>query len=120
MTATPLSARVKDRLGNVICPCAAVQENAFDIVQMGLLRNFEIEDGHVDIQIRLTQPLCFQAPYIESEIKDHVGDLPEVQSITVTVDDGHDWTPEMMTDTAKEDRKNHLDNAFASISPGDT
>lgn len=104
---------VVDRLANVVCPCAAAQHNSFNIVELGLVESIEIGEGIVDIDIRLTQPLCFQAAFIESEIEDHVGELAGVKEIRVVVDDGHEWSPALMEEDARRRRKEHLDTQLA-------
>lgn len=108
---------VEDRLERVVCPCAAAQHNTFNIVEMGLVDSIDVSDTQVTVELRLTQPACFQVGYLQSEIEDHVGSLPDVDAVTLETDDGHEWDPEMMTEAAKRQRKAYLEDRLAG--PGE-
>jgi metal-sulfur cluster biosynthetic enzyme len=76
---------------------------------MGLERDVQIAGwGDVVIAIRLTSPTCMMVGYFDVEVKRRVEDLPWVRSVQVVVDQGLDWAPSMMSDEAKEKRRESL------------
>jgi metal-sulfur cluster biosynthetic enzyme len=110
MTDDDFRERVLERLGNVVCPCAAAEGySAYGIDDMGLVKSIEREDGEVVVDLRLTSPGCLKIGYLEDEIDEHVGSLPGVESIRVTADEGMEWRPEMMSDEFQKARRERIE-----------
>ena len=95
-------------LHEIVDPCSAAAGSNIDVVELGLVREVDVTGGMVEIQMRLTTPLCHQVPYFIERAESLVGELPEVQSVTVTTDHGLEWTPEMMSEEAKDRRRSVL------------
>ena len=108
--AAPDPGTVEERLDDVIDPCSAANGTNLSIVDMGLIRSLDVEDGHVAVDLYLTTPGCMMLPYFHDEITDAVGSLPGVESVEVTTDSGFEWRPGMMTDEARRARKAHLED----------
>lgn len=102
-------ARVRDALREVVDPCSAATGSCLDVVQMGLVKRVGVEDGadgaHVEIDLRLTTPMCHQVPYFYEAIEGTVGDLEGVASATLATDHGMEWTEDMLSEEAKRKRQ---------------
>ena len=117
--ARPSPDRVRDELRAVVDPCTAATGSNLDIVEMGLLREVEVSDGAVRVAMRLTTPACHMVPYFITEIEDRIEPLPGVETVTVDTDDGLQWGPEMMSETATAKRQAVLDAYDAATDPAD-
>ncbi|WP_435126959.1 metal-sulfur cluster assembly factor [Halobaculum sp. D14] len=107
--AAPGPDRVREALESVVDPCSAATGSNLDIVEMGLVKSVDVADRHVDVEMRLTTPLCHMVPYFAEEVESAVGDLPGVDSVELTTDGGFEWTEELMSDEAKRRRRAVLD-----------
>ena len=56
-----------------------------DIVSLGFLKEVEIEDDHVMVQIHITTPACPVRDEFKSQAEQLIGDLPGVKSVTVMI-----------------------------------
>ena len=97
--------RVRDALREVVDPCSTATGSNLDIVEMGLVKNIQVNDGDVRVEMRLTTPACHMVPYFIEEIEERVGALSGVESVEVETDDGMGWNTEMMSEEAKEKRQ---------------
>jgi metal-sulfur cluster biosynthetic enzyme len=113
--ATPTTDRVRDELRDVVDPCTAATGSNLDIVEMGLVKAVDVDDGAVHVDMRLTTPACHMVPYFITEIEDRVAPLGGVESVTVETDAGMEWTADMMTETAREKRAATLDRYEAAL-----
>lgn len=102
-------ARVREALREIVDPCTAATGSNLDVIEMGLVEAVEVADGEVRVEFRLTTPACHMVPYFIEEIESRVEPLDGVESVTVDTDDGMQWTPDMMTDAAREKRRSTLD-----------
>lgn len=101
--------QVREALREVIDPCSAAAGSNLDIVEMGLVKSIEVSDGHVDIEMRLTTPVCHMVAYFIDEISTHVGSLSDIDSVNLETDDGCEWTEAMLSEEAEEKRQRVLD-----------
>lgn len=76
-------------------------EIGIDIVNLGLLRSVEIEDGVALVQFTVTTPACPLSSYIENEIRTCMWQLPNMREIEVECVYQPPWTPEDMTRSAR-------------------
>lgn len=100
---------VYESLREVTDPCSAATGSNLDIVEMGLVRSVDVTDGNVLVRMRLTTPACQMIPYFIVQIRDHVGAIPDVTDVDVDLDDGTEWSEEMMTAEARTHRQEVLD-----------
>lgn len=112
--ATPTEERVREVLREVVDPCSAATGSNLDVVEMGLVEGIEVEHGegdgdHVQVDLRLTSPMCHMVPYFYEEIEGRVGDLPGIASATLETDGGLEWTEDEMSEEAKRKRQEVLD-----------
>ncbi|MAR10772.1 MAG: hypothetical protein CL681_12440 [Blastopirellula sp.] len=93
---------VRETLKSVIDP-----ELFVNIVDLGLIYVVDIsarEDGKHDVVIdmTMTSPMCPAGPQLISQSKSCVGALEEVEEVEVKVVMDPPWTPDMMTDDARD------------------
>jgi len=74
---------------------------------MGLLKKIEIDDGTVNIELRITSPSCMMVGYFIEEANKRVGRWEGVNDVQLETDAGFSWREEMMSDTAKQSREEH-------------
>ncbi|MFD1599284.1 metal-sulfur cluster assembly factor [Halobellus rarus] len=103
------AARVYERLREIVDPCSAATGSNLNIVEMGLVKSVEVEDGHVDVEMRLTSPMCHMVPYFIEEVEGEVGDLDGVESVELETDHGFEWSEELMSEAAQRKRQALLD-----------
>jgi len=87
-------------LEGVVDPCSVATGVPLSILDMGLLRGVEIRGDQVLVDLRLTSPLCHQAPYFIMEVEQRVGALAGVRSVVCRTDVGVAWEPAMMRQDA--------------------
>ncbi|MFB6145340.1 MAG: metal-sulfur cluster assembly factor [Candidatus Nanohaloarchaea archaeon] len=93
---------VKAMLENVIDP-----ELNINIVDLGLIREIDVDDeDNVDILMTLTTPGCPLHSVFNELVKREVGKLSSVGDISVELTFEPRWTPDDMTEEAKDEMGN--------------
>jgi metal-sulfur cluster biosynthetic enzyme len=112
---------VQAALDTVIDPCSAANGTDLSIVEMGLVDEITIEDGHVAVDLMVTSPMCTMVPHFIREIRRDVGALSGVESVSVEADSGLEWVPSMMSDEAQQRRRDRLAarEKAAAVNEGD-
>lgn len=104
-----LDARVREILHGIGDPCSVASGTPMSIEEMGLIKAVDLdEDGRLHVTMRLTAPLCHNVGYFDVEIKKRLAELPGVSSVTVSMDHGLEWTPELISVDARERRRKNL------------
>ena len=93
---------VYEALKNVIDP-----ELFVNIVDLGLIYNVAIEAGddgteQVNIEMTMTSPMCPAGPQLVGNSKEEISKLDNVGEVDVKVVMDPPWTPEKMTDDARD------------------
>ncbi len=95
--------RALDTIGD---PCSVANGTPMGLQEMGLVEDIRLDDdGNVAIRLRLTSPTCMMIGYFDVEAKRRVQQIAGVRSVEVTADRGLDWTPDLMSDAAKQRRR---------------
>ena len=94
--------RVLEELKQVIDP-----ELFVNIVDLGLIYGVEIADAdegklRVKIEMTMTSPMCPAGPQLIGQSKQVVSQLPDVGSVDVKMVFDPPWTPERMTEDARD------------------
>ena len=89
--------RVLEALKGVIDP-----ELGINIVDLGLVYDVKIEDDSVHIVYTLTTMGCPIGPLIEEQMAKLLADVPGVERVEAEMVIRPPWSPEMMSDEAKE------------------
>ncbi len=87
-------------LDNCHDPCC--KDRKISVVDMGLIETIEIWDRKVRIEMVLTTGWCPFAARLLDMIKEEVGGLPAVDAVDVEVVWDPTWTPERMSEGARE------------------
>ena len=94
---------VREQLKKVIDP-----ELFVNIVDLGLVYVLDIGEPNeaqkhdVNIEMTLTSPMCPAGPQLVAECKQFASELEEVGEVEVKVVMDPPWTPERMTDDARD------------------
>ena len=79
-------------------------EIGLNIVDIGLIYGVEIEDNKAEIDMTLTSPGCPAGPQIIYDVKQTVRRyFPELDAVGVNIVWTPFWSPEMMSEWAKEE-----------------
>lgn len=107
MSTDPSPLAVREQIDEIIDPCSEARGTDISIVEMGLLKKIEVDDGTVHIELRITSPSCMMVGYFIEQANERVGRLPGVETVTLETDAGFSWRDEMMADDAMERRHTH-------------
>jgi FeS assembly SUF system protein len=73
-----------------------------DIFELGLIYEIIIDDEYdVEIKMTLTSPACPVAGSLPGEVEATIRDIPEINSVKVTLVWNPPWDREMMSEVAK-------------------
>ncbi|MBX6340875.1 MAG: metal-sulfur cluster assembly factor [Thermomicrobiaceae bacterium] len=93
---------VRERLKEVYDP-----EIGVNVVDLGLVYDIDLtdQDGKTDVLVTmtLTSMGCPLGPILMQEINQALGDLPNVGTIDVNLVWSPPWTPDMMSEEAKDE-----------------
>lgn len=98
MTAAEAVAAALDR---VVDPCSIATGVPITVRDMGLVERITDTDGDVTVHLRVTSPFCMQIANLRERIAEVTDGLVGVRSVTVAVDDGTAWLPQMMSPNAR-------------------
>ncbi len=87
---------LSDALRAVIDP-----ELGYNIVDIGLVYDLEVEDGRARILLTTTTPGCPATDYIRQAVENCAAAVPGVGSVEVTMTWLPPWSPDRMSDEAK-------------------
>ncbi|HEY7280870.1 MAG TPA: metal-sulfur cluster assembly factor [Actinomycetota bacterium] len=88
---------VREALKAVLDP-----ELGINIVDLGLVYDVDIADGHVHVTYTLTTMGCPIGPLIEAQMHQLLDPLPGIDSFDAELVLRPPWSPEMMSEEAKE------------------
>lgn len=104
-----LLALIHERVDEIKDPCSVASGNAMGLSEMGLIGSVDMsDDGDIAIVLRLTAPFCHMIAFLQSETVRLVGGLPGVRTVTVTTDQGLDWSPDLIRGNTLERRRERL------------
>lgn len=88
---------IKDALGDVQDP-----ELGMDIVNLGFIYDIDLDGNKVEIDMTLTSPGCPMGRTLVGKVKKRLEKIEEVDEAEVNLVWEPQWTPEKMTDEARE------------------
>lgn len=115
-TSVDLRQQIEACLQSIIDPCSAANGTNFSLVEMGLVKEVQIDEGEVCVKLRLTSPACFMLEFFLTEIRARVGSLPGVRSVDVQSDGGFEWEPSMMDQGRRRSYLDALRRALPVVS----
>lgn len=72
-----------------------------NIVDLGLIYDVQVEDDKVAVKMTLTAPGCGMGPFIASQARQKILDLPDVKEATVELVWDPPWDPSRISEEAK-------------------
>jgi metal-sulfur cluster biosynthetic enzyme len=100
----PSEELIRETLKQVIDP-----ELFINIVDLGLIYGVEVEDtegaegkSNIKIDMTMTSPACPAGPQLISQSKTVLGALPDVANVEVKLVMVPPWTPDRMTEDARD------------------
>jgi metal-sulfur cluster biosynthetic enzyme len=90
---------VLDALRSVYDPCC--REKGISIVDMGLVRSIQVEDGLTRVELLLTSGWCPFASRMLSEARQVVEALPAAGEVSIDVVWDEPWTMDRVSDEAR-------------------
>jgi metal-sulfur cluster biosynthetic enzyme len=106
-TTTDIESQIRDCLHQIKDPCSVATGYALHLEEMGLVKSIEVdaEAGRAAVDLRLTSPTCVMVGFFVNEIQKLVTEaIPEIHEVSVTFDNGFDWTPDMMSNEVRRAR----------------
>jgi metal-sulfur cluster biosynthetic enzyme len=97
--AVPAAPDVLDALRSVYDPCC--RERGISIVDMGLVRSIEVEEGRTRVELLLTSGWCPFASRMLSEARQAVAALPASGDVAIDVVWSEAWTMDRMSEEAR-------------------
>lgn len=88
---------IEEQLKTVMDP-----ETGVSIVDMGFIYGIETEGNSVSIEMTLTTPGCPMHSSFKREVEEKIGSMDGVKEVEVKIVFDPPWTPEKMSDKAKE------------------
>jgi len=90
---------VVDALRSVYDPCC--RERGISIVDMGLVRSIEVEEGRTRVELLLTSGWCPFASRMLSEARQAVEAMPSPGDVVIEVVWNEPWTMDRLSDEAR-------------------
>jgi metal-sulfur cluster biosynthetic enzyme len=90
---------VVDALRSVCDPCC--RERGISIVDMGLVRSIEVEEGRTRVELLLTSGWCPFASRMLSEARQAVEAMPSPGDVVIEVVWNEPWTMDRLSDEAR-------------------
>jgi metal-sulfur cluster biosynthetic enzyme len=94
MTDPVLIAQIAAALARVTEPCSLAFGKPISIVEMGLIEQVKVADGHAEITLCLTDAACVHFAGLQRFIRDELIELPEITSVEVRQTLDQLWTPD--------------------------
>lgn len=92
-----LEARVRAALDDVRDPCSVVAGVPAGLVEMGLVRSLEVDDGPdgavVRVAIGVTEPTCLMGPSFVTGARERLAAEPGIAHVEVELSADPDWSP---------------------------
>ena len=89
-----LERAIRTALDAIKDPCSLASGSPMGIAEMGLVKEVAISpEGDVAVALRLTSPFCHMIGFFKKEVIRIVSDMPGVRHVTMSADEGLDWSP---------------------------
>ena len=78
-------------------------ELPISVIDLGLIYEIDVEDGHVDIDMSLTAMGCPAAGLMKDEVRERLVEIEGVETVSVEIVWDPVWTKDKMTDKGKQE-----------------
>jgi metal-sulfur cluster biosynthetic enzyme len=90
-------------------PCSVASGTPMGLAEMGMVDRIDISpQGHVAIGLKLTSPFCHMIGFFKTEVQRRVAALPGIASVSLSADNGLDWSPDRISPAAQARRAARL------------
>ena len=114
MTATVSDIRAI--LDEIKDPCSVAASIPMGLDEMGIVKSVNISgNGHVEVELRLTSPVCEMIGYMRNEAMAKIGALQGVTGVSVSHDSGLDWDHDMIAPEAQARRQRQRQRRLAML-----
>jgi metal-sulfur cluster biosynthetic enzyme len=97
-------------------PCSMASGVPMGLAEMGLIDTLDISpDGDVAIRLRLTSPFCHMIGFFKTEAQRRVMALPGITSVSLSADNGLDWSPDRISPAAQTRRTEYLNEMQSQL-----
>ncbi|MBZ3900389.1 metal-sulfur cluster assembly factor [Streptomyces griseiscabiei] len=94
---TEIDPDIAAALRTVVDPCSAATGAPLNLLDMGLVKRAERVGDRVEVELRLTSPICWNAAPMAEAVEQAVARVAGVRRVTCTADHGLEWTPDMVS-----------------------
>ena len=94
-----LARSMLEALSSVHDPCCRDRE--ISIVDMGLVRSLDVNDGHASVELLLTSGWCPFASTLLSSVRETVESFPDISSASVNIVWDEAWSMDRLSDEAR-------------------
>jgi metal-sulfur cluster biosynthetic enzyme len=77
-------------------------ELGVSVVDLGLIRNVDVDGGEVKLQIIFGSQCCAFHPMVAQRIHQAISELPGVKGVEIEVDRTTVWKPDMMSEKGRK------------------
>jgi metal-sulfur cluster biosynthetic enzyme len=89
----------RDALAGVYDPCC--QEKGISVIDMGLVRSVQVEDGMAKVELLLTSGWCPFAATVLTQVKDQILRQPGIRDADVSIVWDEAWTTDRLSPRAR-------------------
>ena len=89
----------RDALAGVYDPCC--QEKGISVIDMGLVRSVQVEDGIATVELLLTSGWCPFAATVLTQVQDQIRRAPGIRDADVSIVWDEAWTTDRLSPRAR-------------------
>jgi metal-sulfur cluster biosynthetic enzyme len=109
-------AAILAELDEIKDPCSMASGVPMGLAEMGLIDTLDVSpEGEVEIRLRLTSPFCHMIGFFKTEAARRVMALPGITSVSLSADNGLDWSPDRISTSAQARRADYLNVMQSSL-----
>jgi metal-sulfur cluster biosynthetic enzyme len=102
---TDQRAAILAELDEIKDPCSMASGVPMGLAELGLIDTIDISpQGDVAIRLRLTSPFCHMIGFFKTEVQRRVMEVPGIASVSLSADNGLDWSPDRISAPAQARR----------------
>jgi metal-sulfur cluster biosynthetic enzyme len=88
---------LEEAIESVIDPCSRYNGSQLSLVELGMIDAIRINGTAVSVTLLLDDPTCMYTFLIQKELRDAIGEVAGVESVSIDVVADQIWTEERMT-----------------------
>jgi metal-sulfur cluster biosynthetic enzyme len=88
-------------IDTVLDPCSVFNGTRLSLIELGMVEEVTVEEGHVHVLLFLDDPTCLMFFEITRMLKEAVGAIPGVTDVTVDIKADEIWTEDRMTEKGR-------------------